>query len=107
MTDQQTIAAPLSNATHLVTVSIQVVPLSDDAYAIVDRAIAAIAATGIRYQVCPMDTVVEGTLDACLAAARAAHEACMATGVLRAVTYLKISDAQHGSTIDDKMEKYR
>lgn len=91
---------------HIVTMGIQIVPLSDDAYAIVDLAIAAIVATGIKHQVCPLETVVEGTLDECLAAGRAAHEACMSSGVRRALTYLKISDGQDGSTIDDKMAKY-
>jgi uncharacterized protein YqgV (UPF0045/DUF77 family) len=92
---------------HIVTVGIEVLPLSDDAYPIVDQAIAAIAATGIKYQVCPMETVVEGTLDDCLAAARAAHEACMASGVKRALTFIQLSDGADGSTIDDKMAKYR
>jgi uncharacterized protein YqgV (UPF0045/DUF77 family) len=90
-----------------VTVGIEVIPLSENPYPIVDRAIAAIAATGIKYQVCPLETVVEGTWDECLAAARAAHEACMAAGVRRALTILKISDDQNGSTIDDKLENYR
>lgn len=92
---------------HAVTVGIQVLPLSDDAYPIVDQAIAAIAATGIKYQVCPMETVVEGTLDECLSAVRAAHEACMASGVRRALTFVKISDGAEGSSIEDKMAKYR
>ncbi len=92
---------------RVVTVGIEVLPLSDDAYPIVDQAIAAIAATGIRHEVCPMETVVQGTLDECLAAVRAAHEACMASGVRRALTFVKISDGQDGSTIDDKMAKYR
>ena len=94
-------------STHIVTVGIQVLPLTDDAYPIVDQAIAAIAATGITYQVCPMETVVEGTLDQCLAAARAAHAAVMISGVQKALTFIKISDGRDGSTIDDKMEKYR
>jgi uncharacterized protein YqgV (UPF0045/DUF77 family) len=97
----------INTAPHIVTVGIQVLPLTDDAYPIVDQAIAAIAATGIKYQVCPMETVVEGTLDQCLAAARAAHEAVMISGVRRALTYIKISDGIDGSTIDDKLEKYR
>ncbi len=96
-----------SELKRVVTVGIQVVPLSEDAYAIVDRAIAAIAATGIKYEVSPMETVVEGSLDECLLAVRAAHEACMDSGVKRALTFVKISDAQDGSTIADKMEKYR
>jgi uncharacterized protein YqgV (UPF0045/DUF77 family) len=92
---------------RIVTVAIEVLPLCDDPYPVVDRAIAAIAATGIKHEVCPMETVVEGTLDACLAAARAAHDACFEAGVRRALTIVKISDSLDGSTIDDKMQKYR
>jgi uncharacterized protein YqgV (UPF0045/DUF77 family) len=54
-----------------------------------------------------METVLEGSLDDCLAAARAAHEACFQAGVRKALTYIKISDAVEGSTIDDKLAKYR
>jgi uncharacterized protein (TIGR00106 family) len=93
---------------HTVIVSVQVVPLSGaTGYAIVDEAIAAIAATGIRYQVTPMETVLEGTLDECLAAARAAHDAVFRAGSHSALTYIKIHDALTGSTIDDKLAKYR
>jgi len=92
---------------HLVTVGIQVLPLSEDAYPIVDQAIAAIAATGLQHQVTPLETVIEGTLDECLAAVRAAHTAMMSSGVKYAMTIVKISDGAAGSTIDDKLEKYR
>jgi uncharacterized protein YqgV (UPF0045/DUF77 family) len=90
-----------------VTVGVEVLPLCDDPYPVVDAAIAAIRATGIKHQVCPMETVLEGTLDECLAAARAAHDACFQAGVRKALTIVKISDAVDGSTIDDKMAKYR
>ena len=43
----------------------------------------------------------------CFVAARAAHEACFEAGVQRALTIVKISDSVQGSTIDDKMAKYR
>lgn len=92
---------------HTVTLSVQVLPLTENAYPIVDAAIAAVQATGIKYLVTPMETVLEGTLDACLAAARAAHEACFSAGVQSAVTIIKISDSVNGSTIDDKLAKYR
>jgi uncharacterized protein YqgV (UPF0045/DUF77 family) len=95
------------DANRTVTVSVQVVPLCDEPYPVVDHAIAAIKASGIRHEVCPMETVLEGTLDACLAAARAAHEACFVAGAQRAVTYIKISDSVNGVTIDEKMAKYR
>jgi uncharacterized protein (TIGR00106 family) len=90
-----------------VTVGVEVLPFSDDPYPVVDRAIAAIKATGIKHQVCPMETVLEGTLDECLAAVRAAHNACFEAGVRKALTFVKISDGVDGSTIDDKMAKYR
>jgi uncharacterized protein (TIGR00106 family) len=93
--------------TRTVTVAVEVLPFSDDPYPVVDKAIAAIRATGIKYEVCPMETVMEGTLDQCLAAAKAAHEACFEAGVQRALTFIKISDGTSGSTIDDKMAKYR
>jgi uncharacterized protein (TIGR00106 family) len=97
----------MAENSRIVTVGVQVLPLCDDPYPVVDRAIAAIEATGIKYQVCPMETVLEATLDECLAAARAAHDACFEAGVQRALTIIKISDGVSGSTIDDKMAKYR
>lgn len=91
-----------------ITMSVQVLPLTENnTYAVVDAAIAAIKATGIKYVVTPMETVLEGTWEDCMAAAKAAHDACFAQGVRQAVTYIKISDAVDGSTIDDKLANYR
>ncbi len=87
--------------------AVQVLPLVDDPYPVVDRAIAAIAATGLRYEVGPMETVVEGTLDQVLAAGKAAHLACFEAGAVRVVTILKIGDSLEGTTIEDKVAKYR
>src|SRR5258708_24179526 len=88
-----------------VTVGVEVLPLCDDPYPVVDRAIAAIKATGIKYQVCPMETVMEGTLDQCLAAARAAHEACFVAGGPRALTLIKNSAGLKRSPPNDQMGK--
>ncbi|MCZ7543841.1 MAG: thiamine-binding protein [Anaerolineae bacterium] len=92
---------------RIVTGAVQVLPLHADAYPVVDKAIAAIAATGVRYLVGPMETALEGTLDEVLAAAKAAHLACFEAGAEKVVTIIKIGDAVGGSTIDDKLEKYR
>lgn len=97
----------MTTTKRTVTVSVQVLPLTDHPIPVVDAAIAAIVQTGIKHLVTPMETVLEGTLDECLAAARAAHDACFNAGVQQAVTYIKISDAVTGSTIDDKLAKYR
>ena len=90
-----------------VNVAVQVLPLADDPYRIVDRAIAARAAAGVRYEVGPMETVMEGPLDTLLAAAKAAHLACFEAGAEKVVTIIKIGDAVGGTTIDEKVAKYR
>ncbi len=95
------------SSSRTTVVGVQVLPFTEDPYPAVDRAIAAIRATGIHYVVTPMETVMEGSLEDCLRAAQAAHEACFEAGVQKAVTIIKISDAVNGSTIDDKLAKYR
>lgn len=93
---------------RIVNVGVQVLPLTEDALPSVDRAIAAIAASGLRYEVGPLETVIEGPFEQALAAAKAAHLACIEAGVPHVVTIIKIADgAQGGHTIDEKTAKYR
>jgi uncharacterized protein (TIGR00106 family) len=98
---------PALDPNRTVNVAVQVLPLTADAYPIVDRAIAAIAASGVKYEVGPMETVLEGRLDDLLAAAKAAHLACFEAGAARVVTIIKIGDALQGTSIDEKTAKYR
>lgn len=95
------------NRNRTVNVSVQVLPLVDDVYPIVDQAIAVIAASGVKYEVGPMETVMEGPLDELLDVAKQAHLACLEAGVGKVVTFIKIGDGQEGTTIDDKVAKYR
>ncbi len=89
-------------------VAVQVLPLAEDPYPIVDKAIAVIQASGIRYEVGPMETTLEGDdLDALLAVARDAHRACFEAGASKVVTIIKIADAIEGTSIDAKVGKYR
>lgn len=90
-----------------VTVAIQVLPLCGDPYPVVDRAIAVIQQSGLRYEVGPLETTMEGELAQLLHVAQRAHEACFVEGVDRVVTFIKIGDARSGSTIADKVGKYR
>ncbi len=93
---------------RIVNVGVQVLPLTEDALPLVDRAIAAIAASGLRYEVGPLETVIEGPFEEALAAAKAAHLACIEAGVQHVVTIIKIADgAAGGHTIDEKTAKYR
>jgi uncharacterized protein (TIGR00106 family) len=90
-----------------VNMAVQVLPLTEAAYPIVDRAIAAIAASGVKYEVNAMETVMEGSLDELLAAAKAAHLACFEAGAQHVVTIIKIGDSVRGTTIEEKTGKYR
>jgi len=95
------------NPNRTVNVSVQVLPLVEDVYPVVDQAIAVIAASGVKYEVGPMETVMEGPLDELLEVAKQAHLACLEAGVGKVVTFIKIGDGQDGTTIDDKVGKYR
>jgi uncharacterized protein (TIGR00106 family) len=90
-----------------VNVSVQVLPLMRDAYPMVDRAIKAIADSGVYYEVGPMETVMEGPLDRLLDVAKAAHLACMQAGAEQVVTLIKIGDRATGTSIEEKLAKYR
>ncbi|GAB4442349.1 MAG: thiamine-binding protein [Anaerolineae bacterium] len=93
--------------TKTVNVSVQVLPLHPQPYPIVDRAIAAIAASGVKYEVGPLETTMEGDLDELLEVAKAAHRACFEGGAEKVVTLIKIADAVDGTTIEEKVSKYR
>jgi len=93
---------------RMLNVSVQVLPLVEDAFPVVDRAIEAIQASGVKYEVGPMETTLEGDdLDHLLAVAKAAHLACFEAGARQVVTLIKIADAVDGTTIDQKVAKYR
>jgi len=90
-----------------VNVAVQVLPLVEELHDVVDRAIAVIQASGVRYEVGPMETVMEGPLDRLLDVAKAAHLACFEAGAEKVVTIIKIGDRVEGTTMAEKVGKYR
>lgn len=90
-----------------VNVSVQVLPLIENAIPIVDHAISVIDSSGVKYEVGPLETVMEGELDELLAVAKRAHLACFDAGADQVVTLIKIGDHRQGTTIADKVDKYR
>jgi uncharacterized protein (TIGR00106 family) len=95
------------NPKRTVNVAVQVVPLHDDAYPLIDRAIQTIDESGVIYEVGPMETVMEGELDQLLEVAKAAHLACLEAGAQKVVTFIKIGDDQQGTSMQAKVGKYR
>jgi uncharacterized protein (TIGR00106 family) len=90
-----------------VNVAVQVLPLVPDPYPVVDRAIRVIQDSGVKHEVGPMETTMEGPLDQLLEVAKAAHLACFERGAEMVVTIIKIGDAVAGTTIEEKVARYR
>ncbi len=91
-----------------VNVAVQVLPLVEDVYPVVDKAIEAIQASGVKYEVGPLETTLEGDdLDQLIEVAKSAHRACFEAGARRVVTLIKIADALEGTTIEQKVGKHR
>lgn len=89
--------------------SLQILPAVDekDLYAAVDQVIALIQESGLPYIVGPMETTIEGDLEALLKLVQDAHEICAAQGIQRVVSVVKIDYKPDGVTMDEKVHKYR
>ena len=90
-----------------ITVSFQVIPICEDPYPVVDRAIEVVQRSGVKYEVGPHETTMEGELDRLLDIVKAGHRACFEAGATRVITFVKIVDVVGGTTIADKVAKYR
>ena len=92
----------------IVNIALQVLPTSKNIhpYALVDKAIEVIANSGLRYKVCPFETVMEGTYDDIMKVIKQAQEACYEAGADSLMTYIKIQSSRGDVSIEDKMEKY-
>jgi len=91
-----------------INVGVQVLPLNEDPYPIVDAAIKVIQDSGVKYEIGPLETILEGDdLDRLVEIAKSAHRACFKAGADKVVTIIKIADALEGTTIEGKVGKYR
>jgi uncharacterized protein (TIGR00106 family) len=92
-----------------INLALQVLPRAKDkdTYDLVDEAIRIIQESGVKYRVCPFETVMEGDFDELMDVVKKVHEACYAAGAENMLAYVKIqSNAGAPVTIEDKMEKY-
>ncbi|MCC5931040.1 MAG: MTH1187 family thiamine-binding protein [Cyclobacteriaceae bacterium] len=94
----------------IVNIAIQVIPIAKnkDLYQLVDKAIEVIQQSGVKYQVCPFETVMEGPYDQLMDIVKKAHEACLHAGADEVIVNLKIQrNATKEVHIEDKTEKYQ
>lgn len=96
---------------HQVNLAIQVLPLGiskTEAYRIVDVAIQVIAGSGIRYEVCPFETVVEGTYTEVMQLVSDIQQACAAAGAEELLINMKLQhNFGRSVAIEEKVGKYR
>lgn len=94
---------------HKINLALQILPSvpSEQVYAVVDEAIAVIQASGLKYRVCPFETVIEGTYDEVMTVVRKAQEVCFKAGAAQLLVYIKMQIKKDSDVlIEDKMEKY-
>lgn len=93
----------------IVNVSLQVIPVSKeiDPYLLVDRAIDIIRESGIKYRVCPMETVMEGRYDEIMSLIKRAQEAVISAGAEKVLSAIKIEwSATSDISMEEKTMKY-
>lgn len=94
---------------NLINLAIQVLPrsASKGTYELVDVAIEIIQKSGLKYSVCPFETVIEGHYDEVMALVKSIHEAVYTSGAEEMITNIKIQTRMNQDVfIEDKMNKY-
>ncbi|MGI6422273.1 MAG: thiamine-binding protein [Syntrophomonadaceae bacterium] len=92
-----------------VNVSLQVLPVvpEDEIYGVVDKVIAMIERSGVKYLVGPMETTMEGELEELMALVIEAQRVCTEAGSKRVISIVKIDYKVDGVSIDEKIKKYQ
>lgn len=96
---------------NIINAALQILPSGNDkseVYSYVDKAIAIIKNSGLKYEVCPFETVIEGSYDEVMAVIKKAQDACLDAGAKDLLAYVKIQRSNNKDvSIEDKMGKYR
>lgn len=90
--------------------SIQVIPKTpngEDSIPYVDKAIEVIQQSGLKYQVNPLETTLEGELPELLEVVRQMHEVLIEAGSASVISQIKIAHYPSGISMEGLTEKYR
>lgn len=105
-------APTLAPARHVIA-EIQVIArpagTAQDRYKHVDAAIAVIQASGLRYEVHALGTVVEGPPERVWPLLQAVHQATLESGAERTLSVIKVSSSAQagGPRVEDLVRKFR
>lgn len=95
---------------NIVNVAIQLLPISekDSKYEIIDRAIDLIKQSGLKYEVCPFETAIEGPYNKIMKLLEDIQQECFNGGVEEIIVNLKIHNRRNQPVrIEEKIGKYR
>lgn len=90
--------------------SIQVIPKTpggEDSIPYVDRAIEVIQKSGVKHEVHPLETTMEGNIDELLKVVKDMHTALIEEGSPSVISQIKIAHNPKGISMDQLTEKYR
>ena len=95
---------------NYVNIALQVIPKSKtkETYDLVDDAINVIQQSGLKYQVCPFETAIEGPYDEIMELVEKVQKTCFNEGAEELMVYIKIQNRKDSKvTIEEKMKKYK
>ncbi|MFC4712075.1 thiamine-binding protein [Planococcus dechangensis] len=90
--------------------SIQIIPKTkngEDVIPYVDKAIAVIEKSGVKYQVNPLETTMEGDLAQLFSIVEEMNEAMIEGGSSNVISQIKVLYQPSGASMDKLTEKYR
>ena len=93
-----------------ISVAFQVIPKVSESfhsYEVVDKAIEVVQNSGVKYEVGPMETTMEGPIDELFRIVKQAQNACIEHGASEVMTFIKVHYRPSGVTISEKISKYR
>ncbi len=92
-----------------INVSLQILPVVEEKriYPVVDKVIEYIDSCGVKYEVGPMETTMEGDLDELMEIVKKAQDICVKEGAARVVSIVKIDYKPEGVTMNEKTYKYK
>jgi uncharacterized protein (TIGR00106 family) len=98
------------NMDHKINLALQIIPKSntEDLYILVDKAIRVIEHSGLKYEVCPFETVIEGGYEEIFKVVKDAQSACFAAGADELLVNIKMQIRKDGDvSIEEKTGKYK
>ena len=95
---------------HKINLALQIIPKSstEDLYTLVDKAIRVIQDSGLKYEVCPFETVIEGRYEEIYRVIKDAQTACFQAGADELLVNIKMQIRKDGDvSIEEKTGKYK